>query len=715
MTPSFQQLNQYLLQKKIDLAHYQKYLYYLQQTSFPQLNQILQKSQIDLNTYYQYLQKKKVPQKAEPAPSSPSSSASSEYYLETLGLYLLENAKISLQELNQILMLLSEEHQEKAFEPKILLQKLVQLHKISIEDFVSLVNTDSLEKKGSRYALFRENQTLAFREKRAISVQKSIGNYQILEELGRGGMGVVYKVYHPGLQQYFAMKTVQSGFFSNESLLKRFQREIQIMGKLKHPGIVQVYDSGVEGEWVYLVLEWVEGTTLEKALKEGANLREILQWFKDILEALAYAHQEKIIHRDLKPENIFMTLGGIPKIGDFGLAKVRETQERRSQKLTRSGAVMGTASYMSPEQATGDTDLLDERSDIYSMGVCFYEALTQRKPFQAKNFPQLLHKIVTEDPLPPSRRKPLLHPDLDTITLKAMEKRPKDRYASASDFANDIECFLSGYPVKARPARLYETFWKWGRRNRGFFLFFVFLLAFIFVGIFFLLFIFHQKEKKLFKQFYQQALQEYYVAEPVGTSSLILDHQKQPYFNALNSLNQALQYDPYATIAEDLKWKIGKILLQNAYRSREFVLAEYLTSEMETLQSLSVPHKEKLKALNQHAQKASSLFQHKRLEIWIQRLRFEEQAPHVYKDAIFEISQISDPTALQYLIQRVEEGAPYFLNPFVEKSEALNKLYPTLALALGRQGSVHAQRPLFQLLEQMSKHLRAREVQKSHK
>lgn len=301
---------------------------------------------------------------------------------------------------------------------------------------------------------------------------KKIGHYEILEKLAQGGMGIVYKARHQHLQHICALKVILHSQEISAEMLTRFHRESQMVARLKHPGIVQVLDSGQEAEQHYFVMEYVEGKTFEHWMREKKTLKAQLEIFQKILESLHYAHQEGIIHRDLKPANIFITNDGFPKIGDFGLAK--EIRSPEIQRLTKSGEIMGTPAYMSPEQLLGGQKI-SFATDIYAMGICFYQLLTQQIPFEGKTIHELFYAIIHENIPPPSSIKKKLPRDLETIALKALRKEPEKRYTSAKAFAQDIERFLNGYPILARPISFHEYAFKWLKRHQQFCLILLFL------------------------------------------------------------------------------------------------------------------------------------------------------------------------------------------------------------------------------------------------
>lgn len=272
---------------------------------------------------------------------------------------------------------------------------------------------------------------------------KKIGRYEILEELGRGAMGVVYKASDPTIGRMVAIKVLSLGTSSSEGLpdaREIFLREARAAGRLSHPGIVTIHDALEDSETgaSYIVMEFIPGRTLESVLLSAPplELSRALDVTRQVAEALDYAHRQKVIHRDLKPANILLTEDGHPKITDFGIAKIvaRET-------ASRTVAVMGTPSYMSPEQVTGQQ--LDNRTDLFSMGIMLFMMLTGQKPFVGDTA-AVMYKIVHEDPVPPSRLNPKLDLGHDYLALRCLAKDPKKRYSTAGEFLEDLKDVQEG-------------------------------------------------------------------------------------------------------------------------------------------------------------------------------------------------------------------------------------------------------------------------------
>ena len=266
---------------------------------------------------------------------------------------------------------------------------------------------------------------------------QSLGKYRILEPLGRGGMAQVYKAYHPQLDRYVAVKILRSDLVEEEEFLARFRREARAVAALRHPNIVQIFDFDVQNDLYYMVMELLEGDTLKAYLNslrirnEKLPLGETVRIFTDVLAGLAYAHGEGIIHRDLKPANIMLTRRGQAVLTDFGIAQIVG-----GTQYTVSGALMGTLSYMAPEQGLDGHS--DARSDIYSLGIAYYEALTGTVPFDADTPLAILMKHIN-DPLPlPRKADPTIPESFERVALTALAKRPEDRFQSANEMAERL-------------------------------------------------------------------------------------------------------------------------------------------------------------------------------------------------------------------------------------------------------------------------------------
>ncbi len=298
-----------------------------------------------------------------------------------------------------------------------------------------------------------------------------IGNYELLHEIGRGGMGVVYKARQVGLNRIVALKMLLAGDFATRDELTRFRHEAEAAARLQHPNIVRVYEVGSHGDFPYFSLEYVAGGNLQKQMAEGRLApRAAAQLVALLARAAHCAHELGIVHRDLKPSNVLLqkdasgeqeALGFCPKIADFGLAKY----VLQAAGATHTGAMLGTPSYMAPEQASGDARHTDRRTDVWALGAMLYEMLTGRRPFQAISPLATLEQIRSREPIRPKHLEPGLPRELETICLKCLEKEPRRRYDSAADLAADLQRYLAGEPILASPAGWWVRTRKWARRR----------------------------------------------------------------------------------------------------------------------------------------------------------------------------------------------------------------------------------------------------------
>ena len=290
----------------------------------------------------------------------------------------------------------------------------------------------------------------------------NFGSYEIICEVARGGMGIVYKAKQRPLNRIVALKVLLSGGAASEIEIQRFRREAESAGALQHPNIVSIYEIGENDGYHYFTMDFVAGDTLQELIKKKARRKKLLQTMEKVARALDHAHQREVVHRDIKPSNIIVSPEWEPKITDFGLAKKLDA----NTVLTENGATLGTPFYMAPEQTLGSKDV-DHRVDIYAMGVILYEILTNRLPFTAGTLVDLYHKIVEEDPIPPTKLSHKVDKELEIICLKAMEKDPKRRYQKANEFADDMKRYLSGEAITAKGnSLLYKIIKKIKRRKQ---------------------------------------------------------------------------------------------------------------------------------------------------------------------------------------------------------------------------------------------------------
>jgi WD40 repeat protein/tRNA A-37 threonylcarbamoyl transferase component Bud32 len=310
----------------------------------------------------------------------------------------------------------------------------------------------------------------------------AIPGYEIVAELGRGGMGVVYKARQIGLNRMTALKIVRAGGQASAEDRMRFRAEAEAVASLQHPHIVQIYEVGEHEGTLFFSMEYIEGGSLKEKIQGLPQpVRPAVQLVETVARAVHYAHERGIVHRDLKPANILMATGewrmlketdaatsvpmrgsplAAPKIADFGLAKRLDDVQQ-----TQAGRILGTPTYMAPEQAAGRGQPAGPAVDVYALGTILFELLTGRPPFLADSSRATLARVGTEDPISPRRLQPKVPRDLETICLKCLEKDPQRRYASAQELAGDLRRFLANEPIKARPVGVGERLWKWARRR----------------------------------------------------------------------------------------------------------------------------------------------------------------------------------------------------------------------------------------------------------
>lgn len=310
-------------------------------------------------------------------------------------------------------------------------------------------------------------------DRREQYMPERIGHYRIIRECGHGGMGVVYEAEQDSPSRRVALKVVRTGVVGR-GLLRRFHRESEVLGRLQHPGIGQIFEAGSfdvgEGGQPFFAMEYVEGSSLiEHATTLELDVRGRLALFLRVCEAVHYAHQMGVIHRDLKPDNVLVDIEGHPKVLDFGIARMTDSDVQFTTMRTDAGQLIGTLQYMSPEQTTGDSRELDTRSDVYALGVMLFELLSERLPHDLRNrsIPESVLVIRQDEPKRLSAVSPALRGDLDTIVGKCLEKEPGRRYASAADLAEDIRRHLRDEPITAQPPSAMYQLRKFALRNRA--------------------------------------------------------------------------------------------------------------------------------------------------------------------------------------------------------------------------------------------------------
>src|SRR5262245_11400193 len=290
----------------------------------------------------------------------------------------------------------------------------------------------------------------------------AVAGYEILSELGRGGMGVVYLARQVGLKRLVALKVILAGARAGARERARFRAEAEAVARLQHPNIVQIYEISEQDGLLCLALEFIDGGSLAQRIagapqhpRAAAELVEVLS------RAIHSAHEHHVVHRDLKPANVLLTCAGVPKIADFGLAKRLDDESAP----TESGTILGTPSYMAPEQVQGRGHGIGPATDVYALGAILYELLSGRPPFKGASPMDTVLQVIHDDPVPPSRLQRHLPRDLETICLKCLARAPGGRYPSAAALADDLRRFLDGTPIQARPTGTMELVGKWARRH----------------------------------------------------------------------------------------------------------------------------------------------------------------------------------------------------------------------------------------------------------
>jgi WD40 repeat protein/tRNA A-37 threonylcarbamoyl transferase component Bud32 len=291
---------------------------------------------------------------------------------------------------------------------------------------------------------------------------RRFGDYELVEEIARGGMGVVYKARQVSLNRTVAVKMILGGQLASAADVQRFRAEAESAAHLQHPNIVAIHEFGQQEEQHFFSMDYVEGKNLAEFVgRNYLSPKQAAKCLKPIAEAIQYAHERGILHRDLKPSNILIDQSGQPRITDFGVAK----RMKSDSDLTMTGQVLGSPSFMPPEQASGRRGQVGPASDIYALGAILYYLLTARPPFRAESMAEILRLVVTAEPPSPRLLNPIVPRDLETICLKCLEKEPGRRYRTAGELAEELECFIADRPILARPASAVEKTWRWCRRK----------------------------------------------------------------------------------------------------------------------------------------------------------------------------------------------------------------------------------------------------------
>src|SRR5881394_2827260 len=305
----------------------------------------------------------------------------------------------------------------------------------------------------------------ALRVKKKPNQQKTLanfGDYELLEEIGRGGQGVVYRAHQKSLNRTVALKVIGLGHWATQAHLKRFRLEAEAAARLEHPGIVPIHEVGERDGSCYFSMKFIEGGQLDDvARREPMPIRRAVELMANVARTVHYAHEHGILHRDIKPGNILLDAKGEPHLTDFGLARLLETES----SITQTVDVMGTPSYMAPEQAVENNTGVSNATDVYGIGAVLYQLLTGQPPFAGGTTYETIKLVLDTEPRPPRLLNPKIDRDLSTICLKCLEKDPKRRYPSALALAEDLERWLKHEPIQARHTGVFTRGRKWVRRN----------------------------------------------------------------------------------------------------------------------------------------------------------------------------------------------------------------------------------------------------------
>ena len=298
-----------------------------------------------------------------------------------------------------------------------------------------------------------------------------IGSYELIEEVNRGGQGIVYRARQPGTKREIVVKRMLAGSFATPAMLRRFEREVELAASLSHPNIVTVFGIEIVDGQPLLAMEWIEGVPIDEWATSGESRRrppkQIASTMHDVCDAVRHAHQHGVIHRDLKPSNILVDQSGVPHVLDFGLARPIGTEAEEGRTVTLTEQFVGTPAYASPEHLRGGTSAIDVRADVYSLGLVLYNALTGRLPYDVSgDLPDVFHRIEHADPIHPSTVAPHLDREIEAVVLKAIAKEKERRYQSVDLLAEDLRRYIDDEPVTARPPSALYQFGKFAKRNK---------------------------------------------------------------------------------------------------------------------------------------------------------------------------------------------------------------------------------------------------------
>jgi hypothetical protein len=409
------------------------------------------------------------------------------------------------------------------------------------------------------------------------------GRYEVVAKIARGGMGIVLKVRHPQLDRFFALKVLAQGEDADEEVHERFRREAKTAARLDHPSIVRVHDAGTEDGFPYIVMDLVEGKSLAKLLKEeGVAPRKAALIARSIARALAHAHEQGIVHRDVKPDNVLIDREtGDARLSDFGI--VKDLKGDGDSKLTKTGLTLGSPCYMAPEQAAGRHKDVGPVSDVYSLGATLYEMLAGKPPFDGDSIHAIMVKVVHEEPVPPRKLNPAIHPGLEAICMKTLEKDPRRRYPSALAFAEDLDRWLEGKSVVARPAGIGTKLARGMRRHRGV-AFFTFVLALVLGWAVVSELLRNQRERQERAERLESLLTaaEQSLAH-ASAPDLPEMETRRAYREAIKQCDQVLVEFPGSTRAHDAKVKAVLALADRLLERREAGFAEFVLDQAEGL------------------------------------------------------------------------------------------------------------------------------------
>ena len=338
-----------------------------------------------------------------------------------------------------------------------ILRRQIELHRAMMPAAISAVQAAQSQPLAEAGATVSKATNTA-----TVSMVERFGEYELIEMIARGGMGVVYKARQPKLDRIVALKMILAGNLASAAAIERFRTEARAAAHLDHPGIVPVFENGEREGQHYFTMAFVEGRNLGDLIRDQPlPVNEAARLIRDLCAAIAYAHDHGVVHRDLKPANVLVDGQGNSKLTDFGFAKTTYD----SNEMTGTGEILGTPAFMSPEQAAGKGAAIGPLADVYGLGALLFALTTGRPPFQAATPLETILHVVSVDPPRPRSLNPSIPRDLETICLKCLEKSPAKRYANASEIAADLDRFLNGLPIQARPVGLIEKSYRWYRRR----------------------------------------------------------------------------------------------------------------------------------------------------------------------------------------------------------------------------------------------------------